>query len=92
MYKKFRKLIKYFLIFLLINFHRVKFYFLSKNKIIKLDIGSGPIKGSDSWTTIDLIFGADICCNILNGIKLPSNSEMKYIVRIFWNISIIIKY
>ena len=40
---------------------------------IWLELGSGPKKGSNGWTTVDLV-GADIAYDLRKGIPLPNNS------------------
>ena len=42
---------------------------LAGSKRIKLELGSGPKKGLDGWTTVDLS-GADICHDLRKGIPL----------------------
>ena len=50
-----------------------KFKILALQKQIKLDLGSGPKRGINGWTTID-IADADINWNLKDGIPLPSES------------------
>ena len=40
---------------------------------IKLNLGSGPFKGENGWTNVDL-FGADINYDLKNGLPLKDNS------------------
>ena len=47
---------------------------LLKNKTIKLELGSGPKKGINGWTTIDQGGIADISWDLRRGIPLPDNS------------------
>jgi len=49
-----------------------KWLYLSNQKNIFLELGSGPKKGTNGWTTID-IRGADISCDLRKGIPLPNN-------------------
>lgn len=46
---------------------------LATEKIIKLELGSGPKKGTNGFTTVDL-YGADIYRNLKHGIPLGDNS------------------
>lgn len=47
---------------------------LEKNSsLIKLNLGSGPIKGSNGWTTIDQ-YDCDICWDLRKGIPLCEDS------------------
>ncbi|NTU70146.1 methyltransferase domain-containing protein, partial [bacterium] len=46
---------------------------LKKQKYIYLELGSGPKKGLDGWTTID-VSGADISHDLRTGIPLPDES------------------
>lgn len=46
---------------------------LSKQEEIKLELGSGPKRGLNGFTTVDL-YGADIHRNLKNGIPLNDNS------------------
>jgi predicted SAM-dependent methyltransferase len=41
---------------------------------IRLELGSGSKKGTDGWTTLDLVPGCDMYCDLANGIPFPSNS------------------
>lgn len=43
---------------------------------IKLNLGSGPFKGENGWTNVDL-FGADINYDLKNGLPLKDNSVDK---------------
>ena len=43
---------------------------------IKLNLGSGPFKGENGWTNVDL-FGADINHDLKNGLPLKDNSADK---------------
>jgi len=52
---------------------KYRFSKLSKLSNIKLNLGSGPIHGTDGWINID-IYGSDINWNLLNPIPLPENS------------------
>lgn len=45
----------------------------ASNSGIRLNLGSGAIKGNKLWTTVDLV-GADINWDLKNGIPLPDNS------------------
>lgn len=59
---------------------------LAKNKEIKLNLGSGAIRGHDGWVTIDL-WGADINHNLANGIPLPNDSvDLIYTSHLFEHI------
>jgi predicted SAM-dependent methyltransferase len=49
---------------------------LIKKAEIKLELGSGNIKGEDGWTTVD-IDGADINWDLKRGIPLPNDSVDK---------------
>ena len=40
---------------------------------VKLNLGSGPSKGDNGWTNVDL-FGADINHDLKNGLPLKDNS------------------
>ena len=72
----FIKIIKKFL-FIYRNFlAKKKWRELSKQKEIKLDLGSGAKKGKNGWTTVD-INGADINWDLENGIPLPDKSVDK---------------
>ena len=46
---------------------------LSKQKVIKLNLGSGPVKGKDGWTTVD-VHGSDIIWDLRNQLPLENNS------------------
>lgn len=39
---------------------------------VRIELGSGPKKGSNGWITVDL-YGADISWDLRNGIPLPDN-------------------
>jgi len=47
---------------------------LELDKPVKLEIGSGPVKGKNNWTTLDLAVEADIYWDLLNGIPFPNNT------------------
>jgi predicted SAM-dependent methyltransferase len=47
---------------------------LSSSQNLKLEFGSGSKKGTQGWTTIDIVSGADIEWNLLNPIPLSENS------------------
>lgn len=47
---------------------------LELDKLVKLEIGSGPVKGKNGWTTLDLAVEADIYWDLLNGIPFPDNT------------------
>ena len=49
---------------------------LGKNQIVKIELGSGPKKGKDGWTTVDQ-YGADINWDLRHGIPLPNRSVDK---------------
>ncbi len=65
---------------ILLKYHQFgskkKWNVLNKKKEIKLELGSGNIKGKDGWTTVD-IDGADINWDLKRGIPLPNNSVDK---------------
>ena len=45
----------------------------------KINLGSGPVKGENGWTNIDLLDGADLNLDISSGLPLPQDSiEMIY--------------
>ena len=46
---------------------------LEKSPFVKIEIGSGPKKGKDGWTTIDQ-YEADINWDLRRGIPLPNES------------------
>lgn len=46
---------------------------LSKQTVIKLELGSGIKKGKNGWTTVD-VGDADINWDLKNGILMPNNS------------------
>ena len=72
----FIQIIKKFL-FIYRNFlAKKKWKELSKQKEIKLNLGSGAKKGKNGWTTVD-INGADINWDLENGIPLPDKSVDK---------------
>ena len=41
---------------------------------IKLELGSGGKRGLNGWTTLDLVEGCDLYCNLAKGIPFPDNS------------------
>ncbi|MGH9518496.1 MAG: hypothetical protein ACRD2D_02565, partial [Terriglobales bacterium] len=41
---------------------------------IKLELGSGPQKGKDGWTTIDRVPVCDIYHDLAHGIPFPDNT------------------
>jgi predicted SAM-dependent methyltransferase len=41
---------------------------------IKLEIGSGPIKGQNGWLTMDLSYQSDLCWDLRNALPFPDNS------------------
>jgi predicted SAM-dependent methyltransferase len=47
---------------------------ISENRNVYLEIGSGPKKGENNWTTLDLCSGCDISYDLSNGIPFPNNS------------------
>ena len=47
---------------------------LSSSQNLKLEFGSGSKKGTQGWTTIDIVSGADIEWNLLNPIPLHDDS------------------
>ena len=47
---------------------------LEQGKPIKLEIGSGPVKGKNGWTTLDLTYQVDIYWDLLEGIPFPDNT------------------
>jgi predicted SAM-dependent methyltransferase len=47
---------------------------LSSSQNLKIEFGSGSKKGTQGWTTIDIVSGADIEWNLLNPIPLPEDS------------------
>ena len=51
----------------------IKWHKLSKKSFIKLDLGSGPVGGTNGFTTVD-IDRADICWNLKKGIPLKDQS------------------
>lgn len=53
-----------------------KWYLLSKNNNIYIELGSGPRKGKGGWTTIDM-HGADIIHDLRSGIPLADQSVEK---------------
>ena len=65
---------------ILSEYHQVgskkKWNALNEKTEIKLELGSGNIKGKDGWTTVD-IDGADINWDLKRGIPLPNNSVDK---------------
>ena len=65
---------------ILSEYHQVgskkKWNALNEKTEIKLELGSGKIKGKDGWTTVD-IDGADINWDLKRGIPLPNNSVDK---------------
>lgn len=44
---------------------------------MKLNLGSGPEKGSNGWTNIDLAGGADLAIDLTQGIPFKDNSITK---------------
>ena len=45
----------------------------------KINLGSGPTKGENGWTNIDLLDGADLNLDISSGLPMPQDSiEMIY--------------
>ncbi|MBL19250.1 MAG: hypothetical protein CMC82_05420 [Flavobacteriaceae bacterium] len=46
---------------------------LERSEIVKLELGSGPKKGANGWTTVD-IGPVDISWDLRRGIPLPNNS------------------
>lgn len=57
-----------------------------KQDTIKLNLGSGPRKGVNGWTNIDL-FGADINHDLKNGVPLGDDSvDMVYSSHVFEHI------
>jgi predicted SAM-dependent methyltransferase len=53
-----------------------KFQNLSEYSEIKLNLGSGPIKGVGGWTTVDYS-GADICWDLKRSIPLKDSTVME---------------
>ncbi len=51
----------------------IKWYYLQKNKVIKLELGSGAKYGSNGWVTVDLS-GSDINWDLRRGIPLKNES------------------
>lgn len=47
---------------------------LKSKKPIKLELGSGGKKGMNGWTTLDVVEGCDLYCNLANGIPFPDSS------------------
>lgn len=45
---------------------------LARQDVIRLELGSGPKKGKDGWTTVDLT-GADINWDLTKGVPLPNS-------------------
>ena len=41
---------------------------------IKLEIGSGPVRGKNGWVTMDLTPQADLCWDLRNPLPFPDNS------------------
>lgn len=63
--------------FISLYFHFVSYFKwkrLSKNKIIKIELGSGAKMGTKGWTTVDLNPVADIRWDLKKGIPLSNNS------------------
>jgi len=57
-----------------------------KQDMIKLNLGSGPSKGENGWTNVDL-FGADINHDLTNGVPLAEDSvDMVYSSHVFEHI------
>jgi predicted SAM-dependent methyltransferase len=48
--------------------------FLNKDRQIKLEIGSGPKKGINGWTTLDITNKCDLKWDLREGIPFPDNS------------------
>jgi predicted SAM-dependent methyltransferase len=66
---------------------RSKWSVLKKQDRIYLELGSGPKKGNNGWTTIDFS-GADISHDLRKGIPLPDNSvDRIYTSHVFEHIS-----
>ena len=61
-------------LYILLSKH--KWHALERQGTIWLELGSGPKKGTNGWTTIDLI-GADICYDLRKGIPLPNDCVEK---------------
>jgi ubiquinone/menaquinone biosynthesis C-methylase UbiE len=56
------------------------------NDEVKLNLGSGPSKGENGWTNVDLL-GADINHDLRKGVPLPDNSvDMVYSSHVFEHI------
>lgn len=54
--------------------HRMIETILMSGSEIKLEIGSGPVKGRKGWTTLDLTDQADLCWNLLDPLPFPDGS------------------
>jgi len=50
-----------------------KFRKIADGKQIKLNLGSGPVKGDTGWTTID-VYGSDIIWDLRKNLPLSNNS------------------
>jgi len=53
---------------------RVLSKILGSQREIKLELGSGPKKGRDGWTTIDSEEGCDLVLNLIKPLPFPDNS------------------
>jgi predicted SAM-dependent methyltransferase len=47
---------------------------LRGTKPISLELGSGSKKGSNGWTTMDVVPGCDMYCNLAKGIPFPDGT------------------
>ena len=69
-------LLKNIYFFILHCLSSYKWKLITSNKEIFLNLGSGPTKGKNHWTNVDL-YGADINCDLRKGIPMKENTVDK---------------
>jgi predicted SAM-dependent methyltransferase len=47
---------------------------LNNGRPIMLELGSGSKEGANGWTTLDVVPGCDLYCDLTNGIPFPENT------------------